>query len=227
MYTWICPQCGSEVPPSATECPQCAERNLSSPQMGMPAAPAPTPEAPEAPKRAAPPAPKAARFPSWVLALVFAIAFLTMGTVGWLGYTYFAHKGEPVTPGPLIPGRRALPPEAATSASQDGNLLDKYIEITGLRLLEDNPKNLRVAFVVVNHSGAPLIDVAGTVTIRPITAKPDGEVVGTFSFHVPELRPYEAKDLQAPFPSKLRVYELPDWQFMRADVVITSPRTAM
>jgi len=129
-----------------------------------------------------------------------------------------------VEPGPLVPGRRPGPAEAATSATVTPNVLNKYIEVTGLRLLEENPKNLQVAFVIVNHSPAPLTDVGGTVTIRPITAKADGEAVGTFNFRLPELRPYEAKDMKAPLQSKLRVYELPDWQFIRADVVVTSPR---
>jgi hypothetical protein len=38
------------------------------------------------------------------------------------------------------------------------------------------------------------------------------------------LSPYEAKNMRAPLESKLRVYELPDWQFIRADVTITSPQ---
>jgi hypothetical protein len=172
-------------------------------------------------------APKAAGLPAWLLALVFAIVFLTMGTLGFLGYRHFAHRGEPVIPGPLVPARRPLPAEAATSATLAPNVLNKYIEVTGLRLLEDNPRNLQVAFVIVNHSAAPLTDVAGTVTIRPITAKPDGESVGTFQFRLPELRPYEARDMKAPLQSKLRVYELPDWQFIRADVTITSPRPVL
>jgi hypothetical protein len=228
MFTWICPKCGTEVPPSSTECPQCAERNNAAPAAAdSPAAPPPL-ESPAVDRgSAAPRAPKAPSLPAWVLAMVFAIVFLTMGTLGFLGYRYFAHKGEPLDTGPLVPARRQVPAEGATSATLNPNVLDKYIEVTGLRLLEENPKNLQVEFVIVNHSPAPLTDIAGTVTIRPITAKADGESVGTFNFRLPELRPYEAKDMKAPLQTKLRVYELPDWQFIRADVVITSPRPAL
>jgi hypothetical protein len=36
MFSWVCPQCGREVPPSKTECPYCAERAQ---QAGVPPAP--------------------------------------------------------------------------------------------------------------------------------------------------------------------------------------------
>ena len=228
MFTWICPQCGSEVQPSESECPNCAERNRSQPAVADPAATLPQIQAAEAvKKRPAAPAPQATRFPPWLLALLFALVFLTMGGLGFLAYNYFAHRGEPLPPSRIVPGRRPVPAEAATSATPSANVLNQYIEVTGLRLVEENPKNLQIEFVIVNHSQAPLTDVAGTVTIRPITAKPDGESVGSFNFRLPELRPYEAKDMKAPLQSKLRVYELPDWQFIRADVVITSPQPVL
>jgi hypothetical protein len=157
------------------------------------------------------------------LAFVFAIVFLSMGALGFLAYRYFAHRGEPLLAGPVNPIRTPQTP-SAVSATPSANVLNKYIEVTGIRLLEDRANKLEVEFVIVNHSSAPLIDVAGEVAIRPTTSKPDGEAVGSFAFRLPELRPYEAKDMRAPLKSKLRVYELPDWQFIRADVTITSPQ---
>jgi len=228
MFTWICPQCGHEVPPSSSECPECAQRKSGKPAGEVPTAPPHQKERAEsAMSSAAPPPRKTSGTPGWALALVFAIALLSMGTLGFVAYRYLAHRGEPLTTGPLVPRRRPLPADAAVSATLTANVLNKYIEVTGLRLLEEKPKNLQVAFVIVNHSPAPLTDVAGTVTIRPITAKPDGESVGTFNFRLPELRPFESIDMKAPLQSKLRVYELPDWQFIRADVVITSPQPGM
>jgi hypothetical protein len=32
------------------------------------------------------------------------------------------------------------------------------------------------------------------------------------------------KDVKAEIPTKLRVYELPDWQFLKADFEITDPK---
>ncbi|MFB3778875.1 MAG: hypothetical protein ACE141_14750 [Bryobacteraceae bacterium] len=228
MFTWICPQCGLEVPPSSSECPECARRAAGKPAGEAPASGPPRQEQTEAVKVPAAPKPRrTSATPAWALVLVVAIAFLSMGTLGFVAYRYLAHRGEPLTPGPLIPRRSPPPADTANSATMTAHVLNKYIEVTGLRLLEENPKNLQVEFVIVNHSPAPLTDVAGTVTIRPITAKSDGESVGTFNFRLPELRPFEAKNMRAPLQSKLRVYELPDWQFIRADVVITSPQPGL
>ncbi|MBC7926633.1 MAG: hypothetical protein H7039_13335 [Bryobacteraceae bacterium] len=69
MFTWICPKCGSEVPPSYSDCPRCAAANAQTPlvqdipapvrnstastappvQVTQPVRPAPDPEPPQAP----------------------------------------------------------------------------------------------------------------------------------------------------------------------------------
>src|SRR5271157_2460367 len=45
MFTWICPQCGREVPPSYNECPDCAAKTAEA----APAATAGSPQGPTAP----------------------------------------------------------------------------------------------------------------------------------------------------------------------------------
>jgi hypothetical protein len=83
-----------------------------------------------------------------------------------------------------------------------------------------------VRFVVVNHSGAEISDLAANVNVWARTAKSEEEAVGTFSFKMASLGAYETKELSAPLNTKLRVYELPDWQNLGADVQITSPITS-
>jgi len=54
MFTWVCPKCGREVPPSYDECPDCAGKTAEQaapPQQSQPAAP--------------PPGPRGARRPLW------------------------------------------------------------------------------------------------------------------------------------------------------------------
>jgi hypothetical protein len=61
MFTWICPQCGREVPPAYNECPNCAQLAAQSLQAAAPVPPetpppsAPPPQAYQPPAVPAPP----------------------------------------------------------------------------------------------------------------------------------------------------------------------------
>lgn len=54
MFTWICPQCGREVPPAYNDCPDCAKKAAAG---GGEPAPAPPANPPMPPAAFAPPAP--------------------------------------------------------------------------------------------------------------------------------------------------------------------------
>jgi hypothetical protein len=43
-----------------------------------------------------------------------------------------------------------------------------------------------------------------------------------FTFNT-DLKAYESKELTAPLNTKLKIYELPDWQNVSTDVQITTP----
>lgn len=101
--------------------------------------------------------------------------------------------------------------------------LAKYIELAGFRLTESKPGQLEVKFVAVNHSEAELGDLKLNIQLRTTTAKPDDPPVAQFQAMVPALRPLEISDVSAKVTTKLRIYELPDWQFLRAEFEITSP----
>ena len=70
---------------------------------------------------------------------------------------------------------------------------------------------------------AEIADLAANVNLWARTAKSDEEAVGTFTFKIPSLGAYESKDMTATLNTKLRVYELPDWQNLTAEIQITSP----
>jgi hypothetical protein len=95
--------------------------------------------------------------------------------------------------------------------------------VSGIRFVETPKHQTEARFVVVNHSGADITDLAGTVNIWGRTAKSEEEAAGNFSFKMPSLKPYESKEAVAPLSTKLKVYELPDWQNLSAEVQITSP----
>jgi hypothetical protein len=83
---------------------------------------------------------------------------------------------------------------------------------------------IEARFVVINHSDADLADLAGTVNIWGRTAKAEEEAAGTFSFKIASLKPNESTEAVAPLTTKLKPYELPDWQNLSAKVQITSPQ---
>lgn len=126
---------------------------------------------------------------------------------------------------PPPPKQAAAPPPGgpgpATTASK--HPLAKYIELSGFRLSESQAGKLKVKFVAVNHSDAELSDL--TVKVRLITtaAKPDDPPVTQFDAKIPSLGPQAIADVSAEASTSLRIYELPDWQFLRADFDITSP----
>jgi hypothetical protein len=220
MFTWICPKCKSEVPPSYSECPNCAAAGAAPPQKeGPPSAPAPA----QTLSQPSPPRPAAAasqpRLPGWALTILFALGFAVLLGVGYYAYRGLTQKNSVSRPtAPPVDGPR-LPSNAEIKAHP----IAEYIEVTGLRLTEDTKQKAFVQFVVVNHSGAEITGLAGNVNLIAVTAKGEKEPVGAFAFKIPSLGPYESKELKGSVTTKLRVYELPDWQFLRAETQITAP----
>lgn len=104
--------------------------------------------------------------------------------------------------------------------------LAKNLELGGFRIDEPKPGTLRVKFNVVNHSLADLGDLEMNVSLAPVGAKPEDPPICTLKVKVPSVGPEESKAVEATTPTKLRVYELPDWQFIRAYFEITSPPAA-
>ena len=121
-----------------------------------------------------------------------------------------AKKTGPVEPTSAVPTKR--------------HPLAKYVELVGFRLLEAGGGKLKIRFVVVNHSQADIGDLGVKVRLSTNTAKPDDPPIAEFEAKVPSLGPEEIQDVTATVATKLRVYELPDWQFIKAEFEITSPQ---
>jgi hypothetical protein len=93
-----------------------------------------------------------------------------------------------------------------------------------LRVRERSAGHLIVQFGVVNHSDADVGDVKMTVNLSTTAAKAGDPPLITFPAQVSGLGPNELKDVSVEVPIKLRVYELPDWQFLKADFEIIEPK---
>ncbi len=208
MFTWICPKCGHEVPPSYSDCPNCAGNSQTT------AAPA-APQTPSTPAAAAQPpvaSPVSRNYhvPNWVLTSLVVVTLVSLGVSLYLAT-------RPVSQAPSTE-------KAANSAPQvKRHPLWKYIEVTGIRITEDASQKAQVAFLVVNHSGADIADLGGTLTLKPRGAKPEHAPLASFEFKVPSIGPYESKEIKTTVTSTMRAYELPDWQFLETDLEITSP----
>lgn len=233
MFTWICPQCGREVPPAYNECPDCTGKQAGTsapPQQAQPQGQtttvmtAPPPQAAPAAERwprPLPPESKSISLPPWLMSIVFAILFIGLGAGAYFGIKHFSGSGEAATGAPPAALQKA---SSSAGANAKASALQKYVEVVGLRLTEEPNKKPQVRFVVVNHSGAEIADLAGNVNLWARTAKSDEEAVGTFSFKIASLGPYETKEMSGLLSTKLRVYELPDWQNLVPEVQITSPQ---
>ena len=104
------------------------------------------------------------------------------------------------------------------------NPVAKYIELVGIRVTEKSPGKLHVQFGVVNHSEADIGDIVMDINLRATVAKPGEPPLVSFSTKIPALGPEDLKEVSIEVPTKLRAYELPDWQFLKSDFQITEPK---
>jgi hypothetical protein len=143
--------------------------------------------------------------------------------LGWLFLVAFL-AGCSSSPSPDKQAKSAPAVPAHFTASNMSNPIAKYVELVGFRVTERSPGHLVVQFGVVNHSEADLGDVKMTVNLGTTAAKPGDPPLITFPAKVSSLGPSELKDVSVEVPTKMRVYELPDWQFLKADFEITEPK---
>ena len=118
----------------------------------------------------------------------------------------------------------ASQPARAEVVSASSNPVAKYIELVGFRVMEKNAGKLHVEFGVVNHSEADIGDITLLVNLRASTAKPGEPPLVSFDAKVPSLGPEDLKQATVEVPTKLRAYELPDWQFLKADFQLIEPK---
>jgi hypothetical protein len=119
--------------------------------------------------------------------------------------------------------KKTGPVEPTSAVPTKKHPLAKYVELVGFRLSEAGGGKLRIKFVVVNHSEADIGDLGVKVRLTSSSSKPEDPPIAEFEVKVPTLGPEEIQEVVATVPSKLRIYELPDWQFLKAEFEITSP----
>jgi hypothetical protein len=111
-------------------------------------------------------------------------------------------------------------PGPATTESK--NPVSKFIELSGFRLSDKSGGKLQVKFSAINHSDADLSELDVHVRLMTSAAKPGDAPVAEFDSKIPGLGPQEAHEMIAMTTTKLKFFEFPDWQFLRAEFDITS-----
>ena len=260
MFTWICPQCGREVPPSYSECPTCAENRQRAmqglpPSGAEPVAPQPPPAPyphdyppsgpyqppvayshqppayqpppqPQPPPQYAPPPPQWQAspvpaqpsytlpdtvqnkgLPTWLVTIL--VAGIAIGAIFGI-YKFLGGKSGSAS------DSAASTSQQAVAAGDSSNPYAKVLEVAGVRIVEDAKKHPNALFVVVNHSPADLPDLELEVSLTTSTAKPGDDPLAVMTVKTGPIPANGSKDLSVPLNTKLRAYELPDWQFLRA-----------
>jgi len=161
-----------------------------------------------------PPPQRKAAPPTWLVGGGFALVLILL----FGGIYYFMSRGDGSTPASTAKTAAG----GAPAAKGVSNPLQKSIEVTGLRFVNSG-KSPSVKFVVINHSGSVLLDLAGTVTLWAGTSRSDEDAIGTFNLNVDTLDAGGSKEMTAPLKTKLKAYEMPDWQNATAEVQVSSP----
>jgi hypothetical protein len=108
------------------------------------------------------------------------------------------------------------PASAAPAAISADDTL-KHLEVTGLRISEVNRKP-HISMVVVNHASAELTDINANVLVRTTKDRAGAPALAKLQLKLSSIGANDVKEVSMPFPTTLRAYELPDWQFLRAEV---------
>ena len=230
MFTWICPQCGREVPPAYNDCPDCSKKTAAGRRPGAAAAhrlrrpvrrrrrrrthrrrhrssslttsnrhsrrrrkpsrtirstsyPQQPPQGPPPGYYAAPAPARGLNLPVWLMTILFAMAIagVVFGIL-WMVSTNRGSAGNGPAPIASVESPAAKP-------GAKTNPLQKYIEVSGVRFVQDAKKKTMAKFVLINHSEADINGLAGNVTIWGRTQKSEEDAQGTFSFST-NLAPY-------------------------------------
>jgi hypothetical protein len=236
MFSVECEKCKNAIPLGMTECPVCAAKaaagdsragvaaaservtSAMSASMAAPMANAPLahPAALRQPTYTVP-QPKAA-LPPWLVAVGVAVALGLLLAVGYLVLLpKLRNSGKTSSAGAAPNVTLETPPQKAPTAAPaaTGSKFAKYIEVVGIRIVEENKKAM-VKFLVVNHAAAELSDVNGMVEIHPTNSS---AMVGRVEVKIPSMAPYESREFSASLNTTMRAYEIPDWQFLRGQFV--------
>jgi len=155
-------------------------------------------------------APRRAALPPWMISIATAAVVLVAAlfAIQHFGGQVEAHTNAPTPTAPAQPAAGAWPS------------IDRFVEVTALRLTTDQKRNSEAAFTVVNHSSTEVGPTAVKVTLP--AAKPGDAPLCDVTTNVAALAPWEAREVRVPLTRELHASELPDWHDLHPQVQISS-----
>lgn len=166
------------------------------------------PPAPNPPQTYYVPAPKSG-LPAWLVTILVAGVLIGSGAAALSVFKGGASTTEPT--------------EKKAETAAKGAVVNPYgknIEIAGLRVSESPKQLLEVKMAVINHSYTEMPSLKLLINLRVANASASQAPIASFTVPVQGLGPYEVRDVKVTSSTKLRVYELPDWQFLKADFTV-------
>jgi hypothetical protein len=112
--------------------------------------------------------------------------------------------------------------QQSAAKSDSSNPYAQYLEVTGIRISEDEKQHAQAHLMVVNHSTADLPDLELQVSISTTTAKAGDDPLAVVTIKTGGIPANGSKDVAAPLQTKVRAYEMPDWQFLKASFTISA-----
>jgi len=156
--------------------------------------------------------PRRRGLPPWMISIATAAVVLVAAlfAVQHFGGQVEAHANAAT---PAAPAQRA--PAAGAWPS-----IDRFVEVTALRLTTDQKKNSEAAFTVVNHSSTEVGPTAVNVTLP--AANGGAAPLCDVTTNVAALGPWESREVRVPLTRELHASDLPDWHDLHPQVQITS-----
>ena len=209
-----------QAPRLGTAPPRATAPTPTAPPVYAAAPPPPPQPLPAAPAAAAPPPAAEVQYvyvqkpalPAWLVTIG---VFVGLCAAGYAFYALVLNKNGRTSAS--ASDSAPEPPAAAAKGPRGRKDFTKYLEVAGIRILEENRKPT-IRLMLVNHSSAELASLSGTISLST-----DGKTdIAAIPFNVATLGGFEAKDISAPLKTTLRAYELPDWQFIKAQIKLTN-----
>ena len=154
--------------------------------------------------------------PGWLASLLLAVILL----VGAICVLFYVLPGADSPAAPEEAAAAGPEPAPVVARNWTQRTLTKYVEVTGMRVSSDLNGQATVQFLVVNHSGAEIVDATVHVAVRSDAQE---SPLFTFSFALPRLGPYESQGMGTAVDAPLRLLNSSNWQNLRADVQVTAP----